>query len=320
MNVPELISDFNALNGKIVSKKGIGRMISRAKRAIAAKALDKIMKAKAVEAIETLELAHENIPEGAEAELMLSPIDFDDAVPEAPEVPEVFEVSKKNVKERLREAGFVFASETGQVGKEVKGLFRLKGEVGRLLGNLQRFRLTISISGATHSSKSDLLMQLLNGFLDLQMTAALLDLEHGGLQSKETRAAIDRNITKCNRQRLAVIDAVGGVDDIRGYADMVDVVAIDSGRELREHTNAWLNDLRKEYPETIFVVIWQQTTSGEIRGGSAAHFDSTVVIESFRPDENDHRKNYAKVRKNRGNPTNLYYIMNDKRTVDEPPI
>lgn len=37
--------------------------------------------------------------------------------------------------------------------------------------------------------------------------------------------------------------------------------------------------LRMDYPTTIFISIFQKTTSGTVRGGSAIVFDSSAIID-----------------------------------------
>jgi hypothetical protein len=46
------------------------------------------------------------------------------------------------------------------------------------------------------------LKQLIDGFLEMNWTCALFDLEQGGMASKDTEASIRRNIKKKNLSRL----------------------------------------------------------------------------------------------------------------------
>lgn len=62
-----------------------------------------------------------------------------------------------------------------------------------MLGQLQRFKLQIVIPGETHSSKSQLGMQLANAFAALGDDVAWVDWEQGGLESKDTQLMISRN-------------------------------------------------------------------------------------------------------------------------------
>jgi hypothetical protein len=97
------------------------------------------------------------------------------------------------------------------------------------------------------------------------------------------------------------------------------VIALDSGSKLEEVTNAWIDELREEYPDTVWIIMFQQNTKGGTRGGTSAEFDAPVVLKTYRPDQRDFKKNYAHVFKNRGNKTGQYYLIASKQIVDEEP-
>jgi len=219
-------------------------------------------------------------------------------------------------KEALRAQGYVFFDAKGNPeieGEAYGDTFTLSGNIGKFLGTLQKFMLSIVITGETHSSKSQFVMQLVNAFLSNKFTVAFFDLEQGGVNSKDTQAAVNRHVAKTNRPRLVVIGKAGGLNAIRQAAGMYDVVAIDSGGKLGEKNNAWIDVLRNEFKNTIFVIIMQQTTNGNVRGGSAAEYDTPILLNSHRPDKKDYKQNYVSIEKNRGNPTNLIYKINQRK-------
>jgi hypothetical protein len=56
-------------------------------------------------------------------------------------------------------------------------------------------------------------------------------------------------------------------------------------------------DLRKKYDGKLFIVIFQQTTDGKMRGGSKSQFDADIVL--FTEKMADYRENYIFADKNR---------------------
>jgi antirestriction protein ArdC len=199
--------------------------------------------------------------------------------------------------------------------------FTLPTDVGRWLGEQQRYRLVISLDGETHAGKSELAKQIVNAFAAKGMTIAWRDLEQGGLESKDTSASFERNIDKENYHRIFVFgEAPEGIETIRKDAQNpdVDVIAIDSGTKLMHNDNSWIDRLRVEFPHKIFIVILQQNQKGGTRGGSSVTFDAPVHIKVYRPDHTDYTKNYAELLKNRGNPESMkyYYLVADKKTVE----
>ena len=166
--------------------------------------------------------------------------------------------------------------------------------------NLQRYKLAILLKGDPHAGKSEFVKQLIDGFLDLGWTTALFDLEQGGMASKDTKASIDRNIKSKNLSRLFVAgEAPGGIESVKKVANDFDVVVIDSWQKL-DIPNTRFDELRNEYPNTVFIVIFQQNGEGGTRGGVTADYDAPVSIKVHRVDDS-FKNNFARFEKNRGN-------------------
>jgi hypothetical protein len=197
--------------------------------------------------------------------------------------------------------------------------FRLSGPVGELLGDIQAYKYEIVLSGATHSSKSQMGMQIADAFADKFDEVGYLDWEHGGLQSKDTQLMIDRNVKPENKKKIHVSGEVPRtLEALKSLAKRFKVIILDSGTKLNQVTNAWIDSLREEHPDTIWVIIMQQNEKGGTRGGSSAEFDAPVVIKTYHPDPTTHEKNYAVVMKNRGNKTGLFYSINEKKIITDP--
>lgn len=204
--------------------------------------------------------------------------------------------------------------------KVVKGAFTLPGAIGQILGQLQRYRLSIVISGETHSGKSELGKQIADGFLSIGDKVAWVDWEQGGLESRDTLASIERNISKKNRKKFFVASEVPPtLQAIKALTKQFPVIVLDSGTKLKMKNNDWIDDLRREHPQTVWIHLLQLTSDGKTRGGSQAEFDSPVVIKTFRPDENNYYKNYAKIYKNRGNTTGQIFLIAEQKQVSKAP-
>ena len=228
------------------------------------------------------------------------------------EQPEITTLPKKS----LEGLGFTTADQM----QKPEGLFTLPGPIGKLLGDLQQFKLQMVLAGETHSSKSELAKQLADAFVQAGFKTAYIDWEHGGITSKDTQDGLNRNVSPENLKKLYISgDIERTLEDIKALSQHFQVIILDSGTKLNEVTNAWIDTLRNEYPQTIWIIVMQQNTRGGTRGGTAAEFDSPIVIYTYRPDEKNQLKNYAVVFKNRGNNTGFYYNIAKKELINKIP-
>ena len=90
---------------------------------------------------------------------------------------------------------------------------------------------------------------------------------------------------------------------------------IDSFNKLNAHSSLF-DKLRKEFPDTIFIVIFQRTTQGTIRGGTAPLFDAGINLEVLKVDDT-FRNNYAVATKNRYGETGLQYNIQSRKLLQE---
>jgi len=224
-------------------------------------------------------------------------------------------------KKALTSAPAVFSGKDGFVRadqrKTVKApdTFRLKGPLGEFLGELQAYKLAITISGPRGSGKTYFTMDLANEFINAGYDVGFFSIEQGGLESKDTRAAIDSGISANNQKHLAVTgEAKNGIDTVKLYADRFDVVVIDSWQKMGL-PNTDFDRLRQEHPKTIWVVIFQLNAEGGMRNGVAAEFDAPVVLKAISKDASG-TENYIVAEKNRGNLIDQKYMIHDK--VVEP--
>ena len=210
--------------------------------------------------------------------------------------------------------GFVRADKTADV--ETPGTYRLNGELGKFLMDIQPYKYSIVLTGDPHAGKTEVVMQLANGFSEIGKTVGAFMLEQGGLESKDTKAAIERNVTPKNKQNVYISgEAAKGIDTIKECANKFNVIIIDSWQKLGIPATKF-DSLRHEFPNTIFIVIFQQNGEGGTRGGVAADYDTPVHLKVHKVDST-FENNYVEMKKNRGNANSLslHYMVKTKKTV-----
>ena len=192
--------------------------------------------------------------------------------------------------------------------------FRLAGDLGVLLGDLERFELAITLEGDQGGGKTRFSYQLANGFADIDMKVAMFSLEIGR-KSDLVRRMKEEYLEPENRNNIFITDQLpDGFDTIRKAAKDFDVIIIDSWNKLHVKSIE-LDGLRKEFPNTIFVIIFQRTTQGTIRGGTAPLFDSGINLEVVKVDDT-FINNYTVATKNRYGATGLQFNITQKKIIN----
>ena len=116
--------------------------------------------------------------------------------------------------------------------------------------------------------------------------------------------------------------------DVRSLAELDtmirtnEVIVIDSFQKMRELAPKFEvdKDLRKKYDGKLFLVIFQQTADGKMRGGSKSQFDGDIIL--FTETFPDYRENYVYPDKNRYNKrpaTELQYSIYEQRMLATAP-
>ena len=191
--------------------------------------------------------------------------------------------------------------------------FRLPGEVGKFFQDLQPYKCSIVITGDPHAGKTEFLMQTIDAFLTAGKKVALFSLEQGGLESKDTTAALERNIKPVNRKNLFISgEARNGISTLKKYADQFDAIFIDSWQKLNIPSTKF-DTLRHDHPNTIWGVIFQQNGEGGTRGGVSADYDTPIHVKVHKVDTT-FKNNFAEMKKNRGNQLDLKYMVAAKKT------
>jgi ribosomal protein S18 len=193
--------------------------------------------------------------------------------------------------------------------------FRLKGDLGELLGDLERFELAITLEGDQGGGKTRFSYQLANAFAEIGLQVAVFSLEIGR-KSDLIRRMKEAYLVEANQKNVFITDKLPeGLETIYKASKAFDVVLIDSWNKLDVHSSEF-DKLRKSFPNTIFVVIFQRTTQGTIRGGTAPLYDSGINIEVVKADE-EFSNNYATTTKNRYGETGKKFNISSQKLIGE---
>ncbi len=192
--------------------------------------------------------------------------------------------------------------------------FRLKDNFGEFLGDLECFELAITIEGDQGSGKTRFTYQLANTFSLLGHRIAIFSLEIGRNSDLIRRMKADYLLPQ-NQSQVFIADTLPeGMDSIRNGAKQFDVVIIDSWNKVGV-SSLDFDSLRKQFPNTIFIVIFQRTTQKTIRGGTAPLYDAGINIEVVKADDS-FKNNYAVTTKNRYGVTGIQFGVHSQKVLN----
>ncbi|GAA4275939.1 antirestriction protein [Aquimarina mytili] len=194
-----------------------------------------------------------------------------------------------------------------------KNTFRLNGALGELLGDLEKFELAITVEGDQGGGKTRFTYQLADAFAEIGHKIAIFSLEIGSRSDLITRMKKEY-LQPENQHQIFIADQLPeGYKTIQDATKSFDVIIIDSWNKTGLPSQDF-DKLRKENPDTIFIVIFQRTTQKTIRGGTAPLFDAGINIEVVRADDS-FRNNYSVTSKNRYGITGIKYNIFSKEIM-----
>jgi hypothetical protein len=182
--------------------------------------------------------------------------------------------------------------------------FTLPSQLGTFLGQLERYRLAIALTGDSGAGKTTFSFQLAKLFLDNSFSVKFFSLEMG-ICGRVKKMVNDYGCIKMN------IEGTGKIADVKRAANEFDVVIVDSYGKLGAKADDF-DKLRNAYPNTIFILIFQKTNNGTIRGGSSIKFDSAMTIDvQF----NDREERQALMEKSRYGTQSWIYSIESNRVT-----
>ncbi|QEE49598.1 DUF1738 domain-containing protein [Flavobacterium alkalisoli] len=190
----------------------------------------------------------------------------------------------------------------GAAANEVPAqFFTVAGEVGKFLQAVERkpeHSVVITMDGEQGAGKTTTLYKFMNAFA----TPGNRCLFISGEEHPNSSLAKEKVEKYLSGQAQANIDTVGDVEDKQDLYDLVkdyEIIFIDSWQKLLRMVGTIHldEDLRKRFNGKVFVIIFQQTTTGRTKGGSEVVFDGDIIIKMVK--EASFADNYAFFDKNR---------------------
>jgi antirestriction protein ArdC/nucleoside-triphosphatase THEP1 len=197
-------------------------------------------------------------------------------------------------------------------------------DIAEFLGEIEikeKESVVISLTGGQGSMKTRMCFQFINAL------AQNYKVGHASIEEHpESSLYYAKAEEYLNQKALQNIEApeIKSVSDLDRLIQNSDVIIIDSFSKMQEIQKGFEvdKDLRKKYNGKLFIVIFQQTTDGKMRGGSKSQFDADVVL--FTEKKSDYRENYIYTDKNRYQNKPLdtlkFNIFNKKLQREEPEV
>lgn len=194
-------------------------------------------------------------------------------------------------------------------------------QLQRFLGDVERKpaeSTVITIAGGAGSGKTRFAFQFINAL------AQNYKVGHASLEEHpDSKLYYDKVQQYIDETALPNIEApeIKNLDQLEALIHRNEVIVIDSFAKLQELNPRFLldRDLRKKYDGKLFLLIYQLTGEGKMRGGSKSEYDGDIILLTHVAP--DYRENYIYPSKNRYNAlpaTQLRYSTYFQQMLDIP--
>lgn len=177
--------------------------------------------------------------------------------------------------------------------------YKIERDAGTFLGKIekkQKESVVITVTGTQGSMKTRFAFQFMNALAQRYRVGHASIEEH-----PDSSLYFDKVEQYINKKALKNIEApeVKSLKELESLIRRNDVVVIDSFAKMQEIDRAFEidKDLRKKYNGKLFLVVFQQTADGKMRGGSKSQFDADIVL--FSEKKEDYKDTYVFADKNR---------------------
>lgn len=188
------------------------------------------------------------------------------------------------------------------IGQQESEFYTVNGEVGKFLQAVERkpyHSVVITLDGPQGAGKTTTLYNFMNAFAIAGNKSIFLSLE----EHPESALAIEKRDKylpdDAARRNISILGEVASKEELYEFIKDFDIIFLDSWQKLlRAIGNIHLDeDLRKKFHGKVFVVIFQQTTTGRTKGGAEVVFDGDIIIKMQK--EASFTDNYAYFDKHR---------------------
>lgn len=177
-------------------------------------------------------------------------------------------------------------------------IMNIPGDIGEFFGKVEkkpRGSVVMTLDAPQGAGKTRFVFQIINTMANGGYRGLFASLEEDP-QSNLFREKLDQYIETKN---LAKFDVLGelpqGINTLAKLVEHYNYIVIDSWGKVGK---ADLDTLRRSFDGKFFIVIYQRTITGSMRGGSAAQFDGDMICK-IRKDEVDRMNTAAYWDKNR---------------------
>lgn len=179
--------------------------------------------------------------------------------------------------------------------------------------------LVITLTGKQGSGKTRFAFQFMNALAQRYRVGHASIEEHPESVLYEEKAYQYLNDTALEHITAQDVRSLAELDTMIHTNEVIVIDSFQKMRELAPHFEID-KDLRKKYDGKLFLVIFQQTADGKMRGGSKSQFDGDIIL--FTETFPDYRENYVYPDKNRYNKrpaTELQYSIYEQRMLATTP-
>ncbi|MGG8495967.1 zincin-like metallopeptidase domain-containing protein [Tenacibaculum sp. TC6] len=230
-----------------------------------------------------------HIPEPRENKIITTPV-FE-SLPQKKEIkqPEVKNVRRSSLAQRRQQRANI-----------VQEYYTINdAEISKFLGKLekkQKESLVITLTGGQGSGKTRCAFRFMNEFAQNYKVGHASIEEHP--DSTLYWDKVDQYINDIAHNNIDNPE-INTQQDLDKLIKENDIIVIDSFAKMQELSKGFEvdKDLRKKYDGKLFLVIFQQTADGKMRGGTKSQFDADIVLftEKFK----DYKENFVYADKNR---------------------
>ncbi len=184
---------------------------------------------------------------------------------------------------------------------EVSEFYEVAGAEGYFLQGVEKkpvHSVVIAMDGEQGAGKTTTLYKFINAFASAGNRCLFISGEEHP-SSSLAKEKVQKYLSPLSQQNTSSVGDVESVQQLYEFIEPFDVIFIDSWQKLLRMVGKLRldEDLRKRFNGKVFVIIFQQTTTGRTKGGAEVVFDGDIIIKMVK--ESKFSDNYAYFDKNR---------------------